>query len=67
MLHSYSYQFEEFVVTALGHAGDRQVQLAEVVPARRGEEGEDLRVEGLGRVQFHGADRETRLEQKSEK
>ena len=54
-------------MTAVSHAGDRQVQLAEVVPGRRGEEGEDLRVEGLGRVQFHGADRQAGLEQKSEK
>ena len=54
-------------MAALRHARDRQVQLAEVVPARRGEEGEDLRVEGLGRVQFHGPDREAGPEQKSEK
>ena len=52
---------------ALCHAGDRQVQLAEVVPGRRGEEGEDLRVERLRRVQFNRTDLKAGFEQKSEK
>lgn len=60
-----SYQFEKLVDAAVGDAGDRQVQLAQVVPARRagGEEREDLGVEGLARVQFHSADFRAGLEQ----
>ena len=44
------------------------MEFAEVVSVarRRGEEGDDLGVEGLGRVQSHGADAEAGLEQESE-